>query len=89
MVGNDQKYMVAHTKLSDIALRCKIRNKEICFGGNRKLSIYGLLNCTSGKRMKKENRVFFGTEQEAQQNNFRPCYRCLKETYKKWKNGLV
>jgi len=81
--------MVAHAELSDEALRSKIRNKEICFGGNKALRIYGLLSCSSGKRMKRENRVFFASEQEAQQTNFRPCYRCLKERYKKWKNGLI
>lgn len=81
--------MVAHAELSDIALRHKIRNKEIRFGGNKTLKIYGLLGCTSGKRMKRENRVFFASEQEARHNNFRPCYHCLKERYRKWKNGLV
>jgi len=81
--------MVAHTELSDAAIRRKIRNQEICFGGNKTLKIYGLLSCTSGKRMKKAHRVFFASEQEARQNNFRPCYRCLKERHKNWKDGLI
>jgi methylphosphotriester-DNA--protein-cysteine methyltransferase len=67
----------------------KIRNGEINFGGNRKLKIYGFLSCTSGKRMKSENRVFFTSEQEARRNNYRPCGHCMKAEYKKWKNGLI
>ena len=31
-----------------------IKNKQIAIAGNKKLRIYGTLNCTSGKRMKKE-----------------------------------
>jgi hypothetical protein len=43
-------------------LRSKIKYQEIRFGGNKKLKIYGLLNCKSGKRMKREKRVFFSNE---------------------------
>jgi methylphosphotriester-DNA--protein-cysteine methyltransferase len=81
--------MIEHNELSDKDLRSKIRKNEIRFGGNQKLKIYGLLNCTSGKRMKKENRVFFISEKEAQQNNYRPCGHCMKAAYKKWKDGLI
>lgn len=58
-------------------------------GGNLKLKIYGKLNCKSGKRMKKQNRVFFSSEEEAIEHNFRPCGHCMKSKYKTWKNGLV
>jgi len=78
-----------HTEISDEELIKKIRNGSICLGGNAKLKIYGKLDCTSGKRMKKENRVFFVSEQEARKQGFRPCGHCLKEHYKKWKNGSV
>ncbi|WP_281166870.1 Ada metal-binding domain-containing protein [Segetibacter koreensis] len=54
-----------------------------------KLKIYGKLNCISGKRMLKQNRVFFCTEAEAIKNGFRPCGHCMRSDYKKWKNGLV
>lgn len=81
--------MLKHSELTDKELHHKIRKKEITFGGNRKLKIYGLLSCKSGKRMKKENRVFFATEQDAQQYNYRPCGHCLKASYKKWKNGFI
>lgn len=81
--------MIQHNEISDTDLRNKIKQQKICFGGNRKLKIYGTLSCTSGKRMKRENRVFFSSEQEAQQNNYRPCGHCMKTEYKKWKNGFI
>lgn len=81
--------MIKHSEISDSDLLSKIKQQKICFGGNRQLKIYGLLSCTSGKRMKRENRVFFSSEQEAQQNNYRPCGHCMKTAYKKWKDGLI
>lgn len=81
--------MIQHSTISDSDLRSKIKHKKICFGGNKKLKIYGLLNCKSGKRMKRENRVFFMTEKEAIENDFHPCGHCMKTEYKKWKNGLI
>lgn len=81
--------MIPHTEISAKELRQKIRHKDICFGGNRKLKIYGRLSCRSGKRMKPQNRVFFISEKEAQQHNYRPCGHCLKAAYKKWKNDLI
>ncbi|WP_419210890.1 Ada metal-binding domain-containing protein [Maribacter sp. X9] len=81
--------MIHHSEISDSDLRSKIKRQEIRFGGNKKLQIYGLLNCKSGKRMKRENRVFFSTEKEAVESNFRPCGHCMKTEYKNWKNGLI
>ncbi len=81
--------MIQHSEISDSDLRSKIKRQEIYFGGNKKLKIYGLLNCKSGKRMKRENRVFFSTENEATENGFRPCGHCMKTEYKNWKNGLI
>ena len=84
-----KKIMIQHSKISDSNLRNKIKNAEICFGGNRKLKIYGTLKCASGKRMKRENRVFFHAEDEALIQNFRPCGHCMKANYKKWKDGFI
>ncbi|KMQ64867.1 metal-binding protein [Chryseobacterium angstadtii] len=78
--------MEKHTDLSDPVLRSKIKNRKLYFGGNQKLKIYGLLTCSSGKRMKRENRVFFISEKEALENNYRPCGHCMKEKYKLWRN---
>jgi methylphosphotriester-DNA--protein-cysteine methyltransferase len=77
--------MVRHSEISIEELRRKIRQNEICFGGNKKLKIYGTLQCKSGKRMKKENRVFFGSEKEAINKGFRPCGHCMKDKYEAWK----
>ncbi|GAA3634235.1 Ada metal-binding domain-containing protein [Flavivirga jejuensis] len=81
--------MIKHNDISDTDLRAKIKTEQILFGGNKNLKIYGRLNCKSGMRMKRENRVFFSTEKEALKNNFRPCGHCMRVEYKKWKYGIV
>ncbi|PXY38701.1 metal-binding protein [Flavobacterium cheongpyeongense] len=81
--------MINHQKISDPELLRKIKNGEICFGGNRILKIYGTLKCSSGKRMKRKNRVFFSSENKAKDSGFRPCGHCMKAEYQKWKNGLI
>ena len=81
--------MQHHSEISYRDLHRKIKQQEVHFGGNKKLKIYGLLSCKSGKRMKQENRVFFSTEKEAIENGFRPCGHCMKSQYNKWKNGLI
>lgn len=81
--------MITHTEITDEELRKRIKQREICFGGNLKLSIYGKLNCRSGKRLKKENRVFFTSEEEAIQQSFRPCGHCMNNEYKNWKHGSI
>jgi len=81
--------MIKHSNVSSTELRNRIKQKDICFGGNEKLKIYGRLNCKSGKRMRKANRVFFSSEKEAIINNYRPCGHCMRNEYKKYKDGLV
>ena len=81
--------MIEHIEISVKELHRKIRKGEVCFGGNKKLKIYGLLRCSSGKRMKTANRIFFASEREARQNNYRPCGHCMKAAYQKWKNSVV
>lgn len=81
--------MFHHKEISDRELRKQIRKNKICFGGNKILKIYGTLSCRSGKRMKKENRVFFTSGKEAINNGYRPCAHCLKGEYKHWKNELI
>ncbi|WP_347218202.1 Ada metal-binding domain-containing protein [Chryseobacterium sp.] len=77
--------MQLHSQLPDNEIRSKIRTQEIRLAGNKNLKIYGLLHCKSGKRMKKENRVFFTEESEALQNGYRPCGHCMREEYQQWK----
>lgn len=62
-----------------------IRKHDITLAGYIKKKIYGLLNCSSGKRIKVENRVFFKDEAEALSNGYRPCGHCMKEKYDQWK----
>ncbi|MGY0038822.1 Ada metal-binding domain-containing protein [Pedobacter sp. NJ-S-72] len=76
--------MIKHISVSDVVVRTLIRNKIVTIGGNEKLKIYGLLNCKSGKRMKRENRIFFTDEKEAIANGFRPCGHCQRNLYKEW-----
>ncbi|MDH7460351.1 Ada metal-binding domain-containing protein [Chitinophagaceae bacterium 26-R-25] len=73
--------MIKHSDINDSQLRKMIRANEINFGGNVKLKIYGKLNCKSGKRMKRENRVFFQTSEEAIAKGYRPCGHCMRKDY--------
>lgn len=81
--------MLKHIEISKILLKSSIGKKEIILAGNLNLKIYGLLSCKSGKRMKKENRIFFESEKTAIKNGYRPCGLCMKEKYKNWKDGSV
>lgn len=71
-------------------------NKEIqskipgTIAGNKRLKIYGRLDCPSALRHIKngyyiKNRVFFENEQIAIEAGYRPCGICMKNEYKKWK----
>ncbi|MCF3108788.1 metal-binding protein [Niabella sp. CC-SYL272] len=66
-------------------IRSLIRSGHIRLGGYKKARIFGLLSCSSGKKMKVVNRVFFADETEAFAAGYRPCGHCLPEKYKKWK----
>lgn len=61
-------------------------------GGNRRLKIYGRLDCPSALRYIAkgqyiQNRVFFANEADAIGAGYRPCSVCMKEEYKLWKQG--
>jgi len=77
--------VIAHTELPRQQLQLLIQQGEIKFAGNRKLKIYGLLSCSSGKRMKLENRVFFKSAMEARQLGFRPCGKCMRAGFEEWR----
>ncbi len=81
--------MITHLELKNKILTSLIKERNIQFGGNTKLKIYGTLHCKSGKRMKQENRVFFSSIEEAKDQGFRPCGHCMKNDYLKWKNGFI
>lgn len=81
--------MIYHIDIDNDHLRSLIDQKKIGSGGNVKLKIYGTLQCKTGKRMKKANRVFFNSAEEALRNGFRPCAHCMNAEYRSWKNGVV
>lgn len=81
--------MLKHIEISNETLYLKIKEQVVSYGGNLNLKIYGTLHCQSGKRMKKENRVFFKSVEDAEAEGYRPCGNCLREDYKKWKDGLI
>ena len=59
-------------------------------GGNKRLGIYGMLDCPSANRTLEtyaKVRVFFADENAAIAAGYRPCFSCMRETYKKWKAG--
>lgn len=59
-------------------------------GGNKRLKIYGRLDCPSANRWIQKgyyvkDRVFFKDEKTAIEAGYRPCAVCMKEEYKVWK----
>ena len=59
-------------------------------GGNRKLKIYGRLDCPSANRWISKgyyvkDRVFFLNEEDAINAGYRPCAVCMKKEYLEWK----
>jgi len=46
------------------------------YAGHKKYKIFGRLDCKSGMKMKKENRVFFHTLEDAVLHGYRPCRNC-------------
>ena len=77
--------MLRHHLIDDRTLRRLIRTGEAAWAGNAQLRIYGRLDCKSGRRMKRQNRVFFGTDAAPLALGFRPCGHCLRREYLLWK----
>lgn len=79
--------MIRHSDIGSFDLITKIKEGAIQFGGYLPGRIYGRLDCKSGKRMKRENRVFFSSEEDAVRAGFRPCGNCMRSQYLAWKAG--
>lgn len=77
--------MIRHVEIDPLALHALITSQQIRYGGNQHLKIYGTLKCASGKRMNKQNRVFFKDEAEAVAQGYRPCGHCLRQAYRVWR----
>lgn len=63
-------------------------------GGNKRLKIYGRLDCPSANRWIAKgyyvkDRVFFLNEEDAIAAGYRPCAVCMKEKYEQWKATKV
>lgn len=59
-------------------------------GGNKRLKIYGRLDCRSANRWIKkgyyiDDRVFFQNEEIAIKAGYRPCAVCMSKKYEVWK----
>jgi methylphosphotriester-DNA--protein-cysteine methyltransferase len=77
--------MFRHRDLTDAQLFRLLRAGETACGGNARLGIYGRLDCASGRRMRREQRVFFASVAEARERGYRPCGTCLRPEYRLWK----
>lgn len=73
--------MIRHSDITDKELVGLIKINKVQWGGNRRLKIYGLLTCKSGRRMNRENRVFFEDENDAIKAGFRPCKNCCRNRF--------
>jgi methylphosphotriester-DNA--protein-cysteine methyltransferase len=70
--------MWRHDALTDAELFGLLRSRAILLAGNCRARIYGRLECASGKRLLRQNRVFFRSEQEALVQDYRPCRHCMR-----------
>ena len=77
--------MIPHRDLTDAQLFRLLRAGVIACAGNARLGIYGRLDCASGRRMRREQRVFFASMAEAREGGYRPCGHCLCAEYRLWK----
>ena len=78
-------------KLIDSNNQIYLSDTKGTIGGNKKLKIYGRLDCPSAKRWIDKgkyisNRVFFENEEVAIAAGYRPCAVCMPKQYEKWKN---
>ena len=66
-------------------------NSPGLLGGNRRLKIYGRLDCPSAIRALPRgyarHRVFFADEATAIAAGYRPCGVCMRAEYRRWKSA--
>ena len=61
-------------------------------GGHRRNKIYGRLDCAGAQRWIPKGhyvrqRVFFADEATAIAAGYRPCFGCMREEYRRWKES--
>ena len=62
------------------------------YAGHRGYKIFGRLDCKSGMRMKKENRVFFHELEDAVMQGYRPCKNCkpmIEEDFQRVRKMMI
>lgn len=77
--------MICHLDIPDPDLHALLKSGALTFAGHKSGKIFGRLDCASGKRMKREERVFFADAAEALAMGYRPCGHCMKDAYAQWK----
>ena len=77
--------MIGHSDIADADLHAQLKSGTLTLAGHRSGKIFGRLDCDSGKRMKREERVFFADAAEAMGLGYRPCGHCMKDAYAQWK----
>ena len=70
--------MWRHAELTDAELFALLHRRAIRLAGNRRTRIYGRLDCASGRRLRRVNRVFFASAEEARMAGYRPCRHCMR-----------
>jgi methylphosphotriester-DNA--protein-cysteine methyltransferase len=80
--------VIRHDAITDAALRAHLRDGSLTLAGNRRLKIYGRLDCRAGRRMARGTRVFFANHAAAEDVGYRPCAHCLPAAYDVWKSTV-
>lgn len=75
-----------HAELTDDQVRAMLKCGDIKFAGHKGYKVWGLLTCATGKKMKRENRVFFTSQEAAEKNGYRPCGSCQRAAFNRWKS---
>ena len=88
MTDRTGRAMRRHDAITDAELRARLRDGSLTLAGNRRLKIYGRLDCPAGRRMHRSRRVFFTDATAAKAAGYRPCARCCRAAYDVWKSAL-
>lgn len=51
-------------------------SKSYSYCGNKNSKIYHRLSCSSIEKTKEDNKVYFSTKEECDNNGYKPCSRC-------------
>ncbi|MEM1105757.1 MAG: Ada metal-binding domain-containing protein [Pseudomonadota bacterium] len=70
--------MINHVDITYIDLSARLRSGSIKFAGHKGYKGFGKLTCGTGKRMKREDRVFFASKAEAIAAGYPPCGNCMR-----------